>query len=601
MKIYSYLTILLLFLTVTLSAQKRSGSINLNTLNKKQNKVIQAKQLLPDRNMMVLKKSGSNKSLLENIDTLNYPLEGEYAVYTYVGGYVSGTNAWGDKAKVNLFEHDQPSVLKGVLIDFAIATSSNANVEIAAWDNSGAQNSPGNKIASVNVSLDDIFIDVLNDHTTYIPFDNPVAMTSTFYLGVVLPTTSDTLALYTNTDGDTNPGTAWELWSDNQWFPYYDTLSWGLNMAHAIFPIVDSDVGLIANFFGSATAINPGTPIDFFDTSVGGPTSWSWTFEGGNPGVSTEESPTVLYSSEGLYDVRLIVGNGETFDTLVRQDYILVAEEIPIESDTLIYPLPGTKTIYEIIDNQGLHGGYVCGNNLYNDLIKANYYSINEDIKITGILVDFVVAKGSNQDIEIAIWNNNGNSGEPGTKLASRMIELNTIKSDVANNALSYVSFDPPISLGHPFYAGFRLPTAAGDTIAAWSNEDGNTFPGIAWDKWESGIWVPLSDPNSWSLNIAMGIHPIVEYQTGLNEVQIAKNLPVYPNPSKGKISIDLSDFTTEMRVELIDMTGNVMVSEVVSPSTSSFEMDLSHQYTGIYFVRVVSSTLIGVQKVIRN
>lgn len=605
MKLHYILTIIIVFLVSGLSAQKRSGSINLGITKKPTAGAITQKAQQPDRKAMKVIKSfpGQAKNVTELIDTLNYPLEGSYAIYTIAGGgYVSGNNAFGDKAKVNVFEYGQPSVLKGVLIDFAWATSNNIPIEIAAWDNSGNNNSPGAKIASTTISLDDIFIDVLNEQTTYIPFETPIALSSTFYLGVVLPTGPDTVAVYTNVDGDTDPATAWEQWSTGAWYPYDHEQSWHYKMAHAIFPIVDAEVGLIANFFADATSVNPGTSVEFFDTSIGDPSSWLWTFEGGNPDSSTDEQPLVEYALDGLYDVQLIVGNGETSDTLLREDYILVTEDIPVETDTLAYPLEGTRVTYRIGDNQGNNGGFVCGTNLYGDLAMANYFSPQEDVKITGMVFDFAVAKGDDQPITLAIWNNQGADGGPGDIIKSATIPMSTIKSDVANNMLSALTFTIPLQRSTPFYAGFQIPTGTNDSLAVWSNSAGDSFPGVAWSQWNDPVWVPINDAASWGsdFNITMGIHPIVEYQTGIHDIQKVESLTIYPNPTKGEFQVDLSAFSNSKTVEVVDMTGGVIFSREVGPSASSIRLDLSEQYTGIYFVRVVSGNVIGVQKVVR-
>ena len=45
----------------------------------------------------------------------------------------------------------------------------------------------------------------------------------------------------------------------------------------------------------------------FADTSVGGPTAWSWDF--GDGGVSSERNPTHVYRSEGVFTARLTASN----------------------------------------------------------------------------------------------------------------------------------------------------------------------------------------------------------------------------------------------------------------------------------------------------
>ncbi|MDV7390208.1 PKD domain-containing protein, partial [Arthrospira platensis SPKY1] len=46
--------------------------------------------------------------------------------------------------------------------------------------------------------------------------------------------------------------------------------------------------------------------VQFFDQSEGQADSWAWTFEGGVPGTSDLQNPSVTYSVPGTYDVQLI-------------------------------------------------------------------------------------------------------------------------------------------------------------------------------------------------------------------------------------------------------------------------------------------------------
>jgi PKD repeat protein len=66
------------------------------------------------------------------------------------------------------------------------------------------------------------------------------------------------------------------------------------------------------------------TSVEFEDQSMGEIISWNWAFEGGNPPASTVQNPVVAYNSLGQYDVRLIVYDGEVYDTLLQPEYILV-------------------------------------------------------------------------------------------------------------------------------------------------------------------------------------------------------------------------------------------------------------------------------------
>jgi PKD repeat protein len=69
-----------------------------------------------------------------------------------------------------------------------------------------------------------------------------------------------------------------------------------------------------------------GNAIQFTDVSYNynGTITYQWSFEGGTPGTSNQQNPSVLYQTEGQYDVTLIVSNAFGSDTIVFKDYIKV-------------------------------------------------------------------------------------------------------------------------------------------------------------------------------------------------------------------------------------------------------------------------------------
>jgi PKD repeat protein len=75
------------------------------------------------------------------------------------------------------------------------------------------------------------------------------------------------------------------------------------------------------------------TSVEFADESMGNIISWNWAFEGGNPASSTAQNPVVAYNSLGQYDVRLIVYDGDVYDTLMNPNYILVIAA-PVQPNT---------------------------------------------------------------------------------------------------------------------------------------------------------------------------------------------------------------------------------------------------------------------------
>jgi len=111
---------------------------------------------------------------------------------------------------------------------------------------------------------------------------------------------------------------------------------------------------LTAQFSGTPQNVCTGNTVTFTDNSLGSPTSWEWTFEGGTPGSFTGETPPpITYNTASTYDVSLEVGDGSTTSTLTLTDYITV--------QNIIVEFSGTPTTL------------VVGNNVqFSDLSSCN-------------------------------------------------------------------------------------------------------------------------------------------------------------------------------------------------------------------------------------
>jgi len=95
---------------------------------------------------------------------------------------------------------------------------------------------------------------------------------------------------------------------------------------------------IIANFTSDVNTICTTDSVHFMDLSQGDVLTWEWAFPGANPTSSTEQNPVVAYDSSGVYDVTLLISNGEIFQEISRSAYITV-NEIPEAS------ISGTTTL----------------------------------------------------------------------------------------------------------------------------------------------------------------------------------------------------------------------------------------------------------------
>jgi len=80
----------------------------------------------------------------------------------------------------------------------------------------------------------------------------------------------------------------------------------------------------VANLSVNQTTVCAGSPVIFSDLSSNTPTSWKWTFTGGNPPASSVQNPTVTYSTPGSYAVKLVVANASGKDSVTKTSYITV-------------------------------------------------------------------------------------------------------------------------------------------------------------------------------------------------------------------------------------------------------------------------------------
>ncbi|GJM34085.1 MAG: hypothetical protein DHS20C18_30860 [Saprospiraceae bacterium] len=81
--------------------------------------------------------------------------------------------------------------------------------------------------------------------------------------------------------------------------------------------------------------------VDFAATPIGPGLSYSWTFAGGDPSISTDVEPSVTYATSGVYDVALIVTNAAGSDTLILNEYITVGA-LPEAAFDIAYELGAT-------------------------------------------------------------------------------------------------------------------------------------------------------------------------------------------------------------------------------------------------------------------
>jgi hypothetical protein len=119
------------------------------------------------------------------------------------------------------------------------------------------------------------------------------------------------------------------------------------------------------------------------------------------------------------------------------------------------------------------NGGYVAGNNSYKDKAKADFFNNYQPYtQVTGAILGFAKANaaGPNSTVTVAVWNNSGTGGKPGTIIGSQTVSIGTIVNNITAQQPTVVTFATPINIPGNFYLGVVLSNTAGDTVALITN-----------------------------------------------------------------------------------------------------------------------------------
>jgi len=209
-------------------------------------------------------------------DTLFYPFPGTPALYKVTSsgqwGYISGTNSYKDQSKANRFSGYSSSLnrVKGVMFKFQKGhfTNSNNKINVRVW-NESAGKPASTPLISVPLTMGTISSHVGLGQYTVVDFASAVSIGSVFYAGFSFDMSgsnyaypSDTVAVISNTNGDTNPGIAWEQFSNGDWYAFSSTSSWQVNIALGIMPIacpasISVEDKIIDNSFNLQVFPNP--------------------------------------------------------------------------------------------------------------------------------------------------------------------------------------------------------------------------------------------------------------------------------------------------------------------------------------------------------
>jgi PKD repeat protein len=344
------------------------------------------------------------------------------------------------------------------------------------------------------------------------------------------------------------------------------------------------------NVFGEAPL-----QAKFIDASTGSPNKWLWQF---GDGISdTLPSTLHVYQSPGVYTVRLTVYDGSDSASTKKINFVRVA--VSGGCDSLNYPLPGEEVLYPIFENGS---GYVSGNNSFGTLAIASYFdNFDDGGELLAAFFNFGFAERLlTNDVEVyfKVWDAAGASGSPGNVLDSVSVPISSIVQDYELGRSTMFTFDDALTLDGPFFMGVELPQVYGDTLALYTNIDGDVEKGNGWEQNAEGNWQPYSE-TLWSLDIDNAIFPVVCQPVGIKNPYLEKSLTIFPVPVEDVLNFAFADASIKVNaVYLFDMTGRQV--KVYPRDGSSFgDVNVSALTEGFYFLRFDTSVGVVNRKIL--
>lgn len=363
--------------------------------------------------------------------------------------------------------------------------------------------------------------------------------------------------------------------------------------------------------------------------------------------------PSFNLSSQGTYTLELIASN-----TIATTSYSIVfttsvCPKSPTCLDTLKkIKYTDTLTVYSAPPSTVVAGcnvtnpGWLTGTNCYNDKEFAQYFTASSYSNIPNPQLGSVYVLFRRQGTKANspsgvtycnIWTSNALTWAPVSGVKSVAGSLSAITATVAQTwstvpspssvipwcgtstysftgkdvyAYKY-SFDPPFLLPTGgFHVGIEMPWATkslGDSALIYSNTILNSAinDSTAFVRSQSNSWYSLK--NKYGKMVQLAIMPEISCRNkvGLEELknELEESVRLMPNPNNGQFSILVTlQQEQNLTFRVMNYMGQTLgINEERNVSSKVFDIDMSNNANGVYFVEISNGTQKTVKKLVIN
>jgi hypothetical protein len=321
---------------------------------------------IPKQASHLVRKNGAAQVMSSACDTLNIAAASTWTSTEYeidsTSGFLFGTSVLGNLQEAQYFDASSSSgsIVMGCGIGLVYSHSADPTkiVPINIYANDGVNGSPGTLLGTQNLTMGQIMANSTTDYYSIISFSNGINLSTSkqFYVSIDISNLSwpqDSLAIVTNQDGQSVPGTTWDQFPDSTWHAQSDSTDWSLNISGYIFPYLSNTPVSPVSFTQDLSTVCQGGSIHF-NSGASMPFNLSfWDFGVGNTPDSTttlgtDTNITGTFYTVGTYSLTLYTYSGGcnqldsakvgiTVNPLPTVNYTLTQDSLPQTWDA--YPV----------------------------------------------------------------------------------------------------------------------------------------------------------------------------------------------------------------------------------------------------------------------
>ena len=368
---------------------------------------------------------------------------------------------------------------------------------------------------------------------------------------------------------------------------------------------VTKDTALpISNFSADNQAITSTNSVQFTDQSTNSPTSWLWSFPGGTPNTSIAQNPTVVYNTEGIYDVTLKVFNSNGEAQEYKNEYITVTT-----NTSELTHVPDDNFEQALIDfgyDTGVLDDYVPTANIVS--VTSLDISSKSITDITGIQ-DFqslrILNVASNQITNINLLEGSSLLEEfncANNALSSIDVSNNTNLAKLDANSNQFTTLDASsnlkltsLLLNNNVLESLNIKNTTNNIISEFNVLNNTTNLCIQVDN-ETNATNEVGSYASWQKDVSAQYSESCEVLNVLQQ-ELISSILVYPNPTKAFLKIQ---FNNSLQVSVVSIY-NALGKELLSFNKDYETIDISKFAKGVYFLKIKTNKGAVTKKIIKE